>query len=163
MPKMAEFGDEVSFDLNYSALLAGMTTPYVKKQKNRGAMSLIPIDENCSGCRICQVVCALENFREMNPSKAALRIEGRFPAPGDYRIHLCDQCGQCAEACPEEAIHQESGVYVIYKDECSGCMVCVEVCPWDVMIMHKRMKTPIKCTLCGQCAEACPRGALILK
>ena len=47
------------------------------------AMELKAIHENCSGCGVCRVVCALENFREVNPAKAALRIEGRFPAPGD--------------------------------------------------------------------------------
>lgn len=108
------------------------------------------------------MVCALENFREVNPSKAALRIEGRFPAPGDYRIHLCDQCGQCAEACPEDAIYLENGVYLINDDECTGCMICVEECPGGVLFEHKTMAMPIKCTLCGECVSACPRDALQL-
>lgn len=108
-------------------------------------------------------MCALENFKEMNPSKAALRIEGRFPAPGDYRIHLCDQCGICAEVCLVEAIHLENGVYVIHEDECTGCMSCVEACPNGVMVNHRGSPTPIKCSLCGECALACPREALILE
>ena len=125
-------------------------------------MELKAIHENCSGCGICLMVCALENFREVNPSKAALRIEGRFPAPGDYRIHLCDQCGQCAEACPVEAIHLENAVYLINEEECTGCMICVEECPKGVLFEHKRMEMPIKCTLCGECVDACPRDALQL-
>ena len=125
-------------------------------------MELKAIHENCSGCGICLMVCALENFREVNPSKAALRIEGRFPAPGDYRIHLCDQCGQCAEACPVEAIHLENGVYLINEEECTGCMICVEECPNGVLFEHKSMEMPIKCTLCGECVDACPRDALQL-
>ncbi|OQY03908.1 MAG: hypothetical protein B6I22_10605 [Desulfobacteraceae bacterium 4572_123] len=108
------------------------------------------------------MVCGMENFREVNPSKAALRIEGRFPAPGDYRIHLCDQCGQCAEVCPVEAIYLENGVYLINEDECTGCMICVEKCPAGVLFEHKSMEVPIKCTLCGACVEACPRDALLL-
>ncbi len=125
-------------------------------------MELKAIHENCSGCGICLMVCALENFREVNPSKAALRIEGRFPAPGDYRIHLCDQCGQCAEACPVEAIHLENGIYIIHEEECTGCMICVEECPNGVLFEHKSMEMPIKCTLCGECVDACPRDALQL-
>ena len=35
------------------------------------AMALRAIHENCSGCGVCRVVCALENFREVNPAKAA--------------------------------------------------------------------------------------------
>lgn len=120
-------------------------------------------DENCSGCKVCQGVCALENFREINPAKAALSIEGLFPSPGKYRIHLCNQCGQCAEVCPLGAIHMENGVYKIHADECIGCMTCVNACSLGVMFIHKSMDTPIKCTLCGECAELCPREALILE
>ena len=80
------------------------------------------------------MVCALENFREVNPAKAALRIEGRFPAPGDYRIHLCDQCGVCAEVCPVEAIELKGDAYIIDPAECTACMQCVEECPHDVLL-----------------------------
>lgn len=122
---------------------------------------LYALHENCSGCRICLMVCALENFREVSPSKAALRIQGLFPGPGTYRIHLCDQCGACAEVCPAEAITFEDGAYKINPDECTGCMLCVEACPHDVMCTHPRLDTPFKCTLCGACVDACPRGALL--
>ena len=126
-------------------------------------MILRGINENCSGCGICRLVCALENFREMNPSKAALQIEGRFPAPGGYVIHVCDQCGVCAEVCPVEAIHLENGAYLIHEDECTGCMLCAEACPNGVMVNHRGSPTPMKCLLCGECAQACPRNALILE
>jgi ferredoxin len=125
-------------------------------------MELRAIHENCSGCGVCRVVCALENFREVNPAKAALRIEGRFPAPGDYRIHLCDQCGVCADVCPVEAIELKNNAFIIDPEECTGCMQCVENCPHDVLFKHKQMSVPIKCTLCGECAEICPREALQL-
>ena len=125
-------------------------------------MMLKAIHENCSGCGVCRLVCAVENFKEVNPAKAALRIEGRFPAPGDYRIHLCDQCGVCAEVCPVEAIKLEKGAYIIEADECTGCMICVEECPHDVIFEHKSMQVPIICTLCGECARICPRDAILL-
>lgn len=126
-------------------------------------MELITRDEYCSGCRVCQGVCVLENFREINPSKAALSIEGLFPAPGKYKINVCNQCGVCAENCPVGAIHLVNGVYLINDEECTGCMVCVDVCPRKVMFSHKSIVTPFKCTLCGECAKLCPREALILK
>jgi ferredoxin len=125
-------------------------------------MRLEAIHENCSGCGACRLVCAIENFREVNPSKAALRIEGRFPAPGDYRIHLCDQCGACAEVCPADAIHSRRGIFIVDADECTGCMVCVEECPYGVLIEHKHSEIPIKCVLCAECVRACPREAIIL-
>ena len=68
------------------------------------------IHTNCSGCSTCRLVCAIENFMEVNSAKSLLNIEGRFPAPGDYHIHICDQCGACAEVCPVEAIQMVNGV-----------------------------------------------------
>ena len=126
-------------------------------------MKLNAVNETCSGCRACLLACALENFRQMNPSMAALSIHAEFPDPGRYRIALCDQCGLCAEACPEAAIHSDNGVYTVNAEECSGCMTCVEICPHEVMFAHRLLAAPIKCTLCGQCVEACPRGALVLE
>ncbi|MBW2635774.1 MAG: 4Fe-4S dicluster domain-containing protein [Deltaproteobacteria bacterium] len=125
-------------------------------------LELKAIHENCSGCGVCRLVCSLENYREVNPAMAALKIEGRFPAPGDYLIHLCNQCGQCAEACPVDAIPLKNGVYLIDAIECTGCMICVQACPSGVFFEHKHTDRPIKCTLCGACVEACPREALQL-
>ena len=103
----------------------------------------------------------LENHRTVNPTLAVLRIEGRFPAPGDYRIHLCDQCGACAEVCPVEAISDdENGVYQIDEEICTNCVLCVEVCPYGVIVENRYMDTPIKCTLCSACVEVCPRDAI---
>jgi ferredoxin len=125
-------------------------------------VKLIAHNERCSGCQACLLACSLENHREMTTAKAALAVEGRFPAPGTYAVRLCDQCGECAEACPEAAIHLENGVYMIQAEECSGCMTCVAVCPQEVMFEHPAMAVPIKCTLCGACVAACPREALAL-
>ncbi len=125
-------------------------------------MKLKAFHENCSGCGTCRLACAIENFQEVNPSKSLLRIEGRFPAPGDYRIHLCDQCGVCADNCPEDAIQLENGVFIVDQDVCTGCMICVGVCPHDVMFEQKHSDIPVKCVLCGECARTCPRNAITL-
>ena len=123
-------------------------------------MHLQAIHENCSGCRTCLVACALENFREINPAKSVLRIQGLFPGPGTYHIHLCDQCGRCAEVCPVEAIHFEDGHYQIHEDECTQCMLCVDECPYDVICAHPDLEAPYKCSMCLACVNACPRGAI---
>jgi len=126
-------------------------------------VELKAIHVNCSGCSTCRLACALENHRRVNPALAVLRIEGRFPAPGDYRIHLCDQCGQCAEVCPVDAIQpDEAGVYRIDEDLCTSCMECLDACPYHVIVEDRRTGMPLKCTLCGACAESCPRDALLV-
>jgi Fe-S-cluster-containing hydrogenase component 2 len=125
-------------------------------------VELIAIHDNCSGCGTCRLACAIRNFQEVNPFKSLLRIEGRFPAPGNYRIHLCDQCGVCADNCPEDAIHLKDGAFLVDAIACTGCLTCVEVCPHDVMFEQKDSDIPAKCNLCGECAQTCPRDAIVL-
>jgi len=126
-------------------------------------VALRAIHENCSGCCTCRLACAIENHRQVRPALAVLRIEGRFPAPGDYRIHLCDQCGECAKICPEEAILlDDNSVYLIDEAQCTQCMACVDVCPYGVISVPDSDKTPVKCTAGGACAESCPRDAIVM-
>ncbi|MGD2269864.1 MAG: 4Fe-4S binding protein [Desulfobacterales bacterium] len=125
-------------------------------------VKLKAVHENCSGCGTCRLACAIENFREVNPFRALLRIQGRFPDPGDYRIHLCDQCGECADNCPEDAIYFDDSVFTVDRDACTGCGICIEVCPYGVMFEQPQSDTPLKCNLCGECALTCPRGAILL-
>jgi Fe-S-cluster-containing hydrogenase component 2 len=115
-------------------------------------------NETCSGCKICQLACALVNYQETNPAKALLNVYGKFPAPGKYYIDYCDQCGKCAVACPVKAIHAENGVYLINTSECISCGVCLKTCPRKVMRMFDNL--PHKCTDCGECAAICPRDAI---
>ena len=125
-------------------------------------LRLKPIHGNCSGCNTCRLACAIENFLEVNPSKSLLRIEARFPSPGEYRIHLCDQCGECAANCPEDAINLKGTAWIVDPRACTGCLICVEVCPYDVMFEQKNSDVPVKCNLCGECAQTCPRDAIVL-
>ena len=116
--------------------------------------------ENCTGCRLCQQICTITHYDEINPKKAAIRIEPRFPEPGVFVPKLCVQCGKCAEACPEDAIEKIDDAYVINREKCTNCHVCVEVCPIGVMFTHPDAPTPIKCDLCLKCTEVCNTGAL---
>ena len=44
-------------------------------------------------------------------------------------IDACQGCGQCAAACPREAIHIEGGVAVIDQERCDACGACFTACP----------------------------------
>ncbi len=124
-------------------------------------MRLAVNEKNCSGCRVCELVCALEIFGENNPSKTSIRVRGEFPSPGRFTISYCDQCGVCAEVCPVEAIKKhEDGHYYINDDQCTSCMLCVEECPRGVMMEFPGHDVPFKCTLCGSCITYCPRNAI---
>ena len=119
--------------------------------------------KNCSGCGVCKLSCSIVNFRQVTASKALLRIEGLFPEPGRYIIHFCDQCGQCAEVCPTEAIAaDEQGIFRVNEADCIACHACFEACPRSVMIIKKEDDFPAKCIACYECARTCPRQAIPL-
>lgn len=51
--------------------------------------------------------------------------------------------------------------------KCSGCNMCVRICPSDVLVLenHKaRMRTTgvVQCMACGDCTAICPDGAIDL-
>ncbi len=118
-------------------------------------------EKKCSGCGICKLACSIHNFNQVTPSKALLRIEGLFPEPGYYQINFCDQCGLCAEACPEEVIELKDGIFRINEEECTACHICVDTCPHDVIIIKAENNKPAKCIHCGECALVCPRQAIM--
>ncbi len=117
---------------------------------------------NCTGCRLCTQICAMEHFNEINPKKAALRIEAKFPEPGTYKPFVCIQCGKCAEACPQESISQNDiGAFIVDKEKCINCGVCVEVCPNSVVFQHPDLDHVIICDFCMKCTELCNTDAIV--
>jgi ferredoxin len=117
-------------------------------------------EHKCSGCKLCQQICAIEHFQEINPKKSAIKIRAEFPVPGIFRPETCTQCGECAEVCPADAIEERDGAYVIDPELCTGCGECVEECPTDAIFFPSTVSHPIKCDLCLKCTEVCNTGAL---
>ena len=125
-------------------------------------MRLYVDSTKCSGCRACLVACSLNLFEETNPKKAALLLLPKFPAPGVYEMRVCTQCGECAEACPTEAIiKNERGIYHVDPELCNLCEACVSACPESVMFVRTELENHAwKCDLCGDCVSVCGTSAL---
>jgi ferredoxin len=52
---------------------------------------------------------------------------------------------------------------IINAEECSGCGICIDVCPNEVLDLVDDIAQPINegsCDGCGTCAEECPMGAI---
>jgi Fe-S-cluster-containing hydrogenase component 2 len=126
---------------------------------------LAVVPELCSGCRICELTCAIEHFGANNPKKSAVRVLVTYPHPVMRLPIVCSQCKVpvCAEACPVGALTRKNGVVQLDAHGCITCMKCVDACPFGAVYAHQDLDHPIKCDLCGgrpKCVDACPKGAL---
>lgn len=94
-----------------------------------------------------------------DPQKSCIKILDN--EDGTHEIKVCIQCGICAEVCNTGMIKKNaSGVYMLNKKECVGCLMCVGFCPEQVMARSDDKCEPSKCTACGICVKACPNGAI---
>jgi Fe-S-cluster-containing hydrogenase component 2 len=131
------------------------------------ARKLAVIPELCSGCRICELVCAIEHFGVNNPKKSAVRVLVTYPHPVVRMPVVCSQCKSpvCAEACPVGALTRTNGVVKLDREACVSCQKCVEACPFGAIYAHSDVDHPIKCDLCEgepRCVECCPKSAIRL-
>jgi Fe-S-cluster-containing dehydrogenase component len=120
--------------------------------KNYG---LIIDHESCWGCKTCEVACKQENdipdgirlifVSEDGPKKIGDKLEFVF------KVNVCRHCDDppCAVVCPEEAISKrEDGIVVMDYDKCSGCRLCIDVCPYDAIGFDPAKGIAQKCNLC---------------
>lgn len=57
------------------------------------------------------------------------------------------------------------GIRKIYKELCTGCGICVDVCPMDVLRMEESGKLAVikylrDCQSCYLCVQDCPEDAI---
>ncbi len=70
----------------------------------------------------------------------------------------------CAAACPTEALIPRKGGGVIPKlKACIRCGQCAKACPVDAIYLDPDNGLPYVCIHCGRCVEFCPHNCLTLK
>ena len=46
----------------------------------------------------------------------------------------CLLCGACEPECPEEAISEADGYFIIDAELCQDCGTCIDVCPNEAIV-----------------------------
>lgn len=122
--------------------------------------------EKCTGCRLCELVCAVKHDQVSNPMRSRIRVI-KWEADGIYVPMACQQCADapCVNACPVKALsmNDELGRVEVDYDVCIVCRTCVSVCPFGGMHYISLDKRVVKCDLCDgdpQCVRFCDVKAL---
>jgi len=141
----------------------------------------------CNGCYNCQVACKEEHvgndwtpYARPQPDtgqfwmKLHEKVRGTVPkVKVTYVPTPCMHCGdaKCIASCAPGAIYRrDDGLVIIDPIKCTGCMGCIDVCPYGAIYFNRDMNLAQKCTGCAhlldkgwkepRCADVCPTGAI---
>lgn len=131
------------------------------------AEMIIAVDaEKCTGCRICELACAMEKEAHCAPNDARLKIMKDEPNGINVPI-VCQHCtdASCAPVCPLNLyyVSEENGAVLHNQEACIGCKACILACPYGAISMDRDGAKAVKCDLCDgdpQCVDFCPSDAI---
>lgn len=144
------------------------------------AKYMVYIDvERCTGCRSCEIACAVEHSATKTLYGAVMEKPRPKPRIQVFKVEKlnvpmrCLHCANapCVQVCPVGAMHYtEEGLVVVDDIKCIGCSLCSLACPIGHPVVDSETGKAIKCDFCQDrlrrglppaCVEACPVNALV--
>jgi len=122
--------------------------------------------DRCTGCQTCVIACQMENGLE---HVSGIRVEtvggprrdtpgGNYPGLSMYYLPVpCMHCDDapCIPSCPNEAIYRRGdGIVLVDEGKCDGCELCLDACPYGVLVRVPERGAVWKCTLCAHRVDA---------
>lgn len=134
--------------------------------------------DRCTGCLSCQIACAVAHSDTKSLLGAVVAGEKPLKRIFVHQIESvkiplsCRHCedAPCIDACIAGAMHRTSEGMVINEGgthQCTGCWMCVMVCPFGVIRDMPDQRRAVKCDRAcfdgsdqPACVRACPTDAL---
>lgn len=129
----------------------------------------------CIGCRVCQVACCDRNNLEAGTTFRTVSSyeSGTYPEASIYHFAAtCNHCADpaCAAACPTGATQKSPDDGTVFRDEslCIGCGACTFACPYGHPVLLPE-KVSGRCDGCKSfrdngknpvCVDACVMRAI---
>jgi len=115
----------------------------------------------------------LERHPKLAPVSTVNRgvfVAGACQGPKDIPDSVAQGAAAAAEALAllsQGVVEAEPVIAEVNKNLCSGCRICISVCPYNATVFDKESKTAsvqeVLCQGCGTCVASCPSGARTLK
>jgi len=99
------------------------------------------------------------SFEEAAETLERIKRKARFEA---FRCLCCGPCSEClrpAELC-------EIDKPIINENQCTGCNICMSICPFGAMSRNEKGVAQVAeetCKGCGICAAHCPEKAIAME
>ncbi|MFW6140663.1 MAG: 4Fe-4S binding protein [Acidobacteriota bacterium] len=105
-------------------------------------------------------------LRPVESVTGGLFVAGAGQAPKDIPEAVAQASGAASKVqamFSEDVIHQAPIVAAVDEELCSGCKLCIPICPYDARIFDEEKGivavNEVLCEGCGSCIAACPSGA----
>ena len=107
-------------------------------------------------------------LRPLESVTSGMFFAGAAQAPKDIPEAVAQASGASAKAITilsQERLYHLPTVATINKSLCSGCGMCVDVCPYDALSLEdfKAQVNEVLCEGCGTCVATCLRAAIETK
>ena len=106
-------------------------------------------------------------LRPVESLTAGIFLAGSALGPADIPDSVALGSGAASKACAivsKEKLYHEPLTAIVNDDLCSGCGICVPLCPYDALSLDPATNTSsvneVLCEGCGTCVAACPSGAI---
>ena len=121
--------------------------------------------KKCQGCLSCMLACSLihEGVEGLSLSRIRIMQDSFASFPDDLTIAQCRQCVDpaCVKVCPTGALQADpryGNVRIVNKEECIGCGLCFDACPYTpsraFLAPDKAYDDELKSRKCDLCANA---------